>query len=395
MIRTTSLGTGLASMLLVAPHAAGQEAPATGLQVAGVPAINFDSDEGFGYGAIVELYQYGEGGRVPYVWTLQPTIFLTTEGRRDVTIFFDAPHLLPRGSRLDAFLAREEHIATPYYGLGNGSVRDESLQTEANPYFYRFGRTRWQASVNVQHPIGPAGLRILMGAGAAHATVKPVPEEEGTTYLAEEMAGSPAPEGWTNDVRVGLVWDTRDRESGTRSGAFSELLVQRAAGVLGSDYAYARVTLTDRRYVPLHARVVLAQRLLLQHVTEGAPLHDLHRLQTSFKQQEGLGGARSVRGLPKNRYVGRGTFLWNLELRWRAAEFEIWGRQLHAVLTGFMDSGRVWGNGVEVAELFEDLHHGYGGGIRVGMGENFVIAADLGTSTEGDLPIYIGLGYLF
>jgi len=34
------------------------------------------------------------------------------------------------------------------------------------------------------------------------------------------------------------------------------------------------------------------------------------------------------------------------------------------------------------------------GGVRLGMGENFVVAVDGGTSRETGLPIYIGLGYL-
>ncbi|NIP56686.1 MAG: hypothetical protein GWM92_01105, partial [Gemmatimonadetes bacterium] len=46
-------------------------------------------------------------------------------------------------------------------------------------------------------------------------------------------------------------------------------------------------------------------------------------------------------------------------------------------------------------ELLSDLHHGYGGGVRVGMGENFVVALDAGHSAQATLPLYIGLGYLY
>ena len=69
----------------------------TGWEPNGLPAINYDSDEGFGYGVLLELYNYGSGGYAPYRFTLQPTVFLTTGGRRDFTLFFDAPHLLPAG----------------------------------------------------------------------------------------------------------------------------------------------------------------------------------------------------------------------------------------------------------------------------------------------------------
>lgn len=70
----------------------GQESSGpTGWEPTGLPALNYDSDEGFGYGVLFELYNYGDGGYSPYRFTLQPTVFLTTGGRRQFTIFFDAP----------------------------------------------------------------------------------------------------------------------------------------------------------------------------------------------------------------------------------------------------------------------------------------------------------------
>ena len=47
----------------------------TGFDMGALPAINFDADEGFGYGAFAELYQYGDGTFAPYLWTLQPSCF--------------------------------------------------------------------------------------------------------------------------------------------------------------------------------------------------------------------------------------------------------------------------------------------------------------------------------
>ncbi|NJD21032.1 MAG: hypothetical protein FIA95_17320 [Gemmatimonadetes bacterium] len=385
----------LAALCAVSAPALAAQQARTGLEVGGVPALNFDADEGFGYGVVLELYHYGTAGRAPYVWTLQPTVFLTTEGRRDFTLFFDSPHLLPGGWRVDAFVGSEEQIATPYYGLGNDAPYRSSLETDADPYYYRFGRVRRSVALNVQRPLGTGKLRILAGVGAGHVTVKPVPEGEGTTFLAQELAGAPDPEGWANFIRAGMVWDTRDRETGTRKGTWTELLVQRADTWLGGDYAFTRTTFADRRYVPLTSRLVFANRFLVQHVTDGAPLHELHRIQTSYKQQEGLGGAKSVRGVLKNRFVGQGMFVWNAELRFRFAEFRLIGQPFQAVLSGFVDSGRVWADGVRLDELFSGLHRGAGGGLRVGMGENFVVALDVGTSDETGMPIYIGLGYLY
>lgn len=130
----------------------------TGLEVGAVPAISFDADEGFGYGAIAELYDYGDGSLGPYRWTLQPTVFLTTGGRKDFTLFLDPPHLRERW-RVSAFVGSEEHFATPWYGVGKAAPYDEARATDADPYYYRFGRTRRSATVDVQRPRRPPSGR--------------------------------------------------------------------------------------------------------------------------------------------------------------------------------------------------------------------------------------------
>jgi hypothetical protein len=367
----------------------------TGLQIAGVPIVAFDSDEGFGYGAAGALYHYGDGSAPTYRWSVQPVVFLTSKGRRDYTVFFDAPSLL--GSwRLDVFGGSQRQIATPYYGLGNDAAFDPERVTEADPYYYRFGRTLRTALVNLQRSLGDSPLRLLIGAGVIHGTLDPVPKGEGTTLAAEEIAAGvrPGVEGWFNYLRAGLIWDTRNRETAPRRGTWSDILVQRFDRILGSEVGYTRWTLTDRRYWRL-GPLVLANRLLLQGITDEVPLVDLHRLQTSFRDQEGLGGARSVRGLLRNRYAGRGMLVWNTETRWQALGFQLWNRDFHVTLSAFVDQGRIWEGQPRPAELLSDLHRGFGGGVRLGMGPDFVLAADLGTAAETGLQIYVGAGWLF
>jgi outer membrane protein assembly factor BamA len=379
---------------LVTPCVA--QTQSTGLEVGVLPAINFDADEGFGYGVLAEMYQYGVGGSSPYVWSARPTAFFTTEGRRDLTLFFDAPHVLPSGWRLDVFLGTERQIATPYYGLGNASTYDPALDAEdgADPFYYRFGRNRRSATFNLQHDLGDTPLRWLVGAGLVSTDVDPVPEDDGTTLYATGVASEEVSE-WSNFLRGGIVWDSRDRETGPRRGVWTEFLVQSVDEHLGADASYTRWTFTDRRYYSLSDRLVFAHRYLIQGVTDGAPVNDLFQVQTSFRQQEGVGGAKTVRGLFKNRFVGRGLLVWNAEFRWRAADFRVMGRRFHVTLSAFLDQGRVWDGNVQFDELMSDLHHGYGGGVRLGMGDNFIVAVDLGRSSEAGMPMYIGLGYLY
>ena len=379
------------------PKAAGaSQAPRVpmGWDFAGVPALNYDADEGFGYGAIFELYNYGRGVQ-PYRYTIQPTLFLTTEGRRDVTVFFDAPALLPGGWRLSAFAGREQQLAQPYYGIGNGTAHDASVEDGPNPYFYRFGRTRFRATADVQHRIGGMPARVLIGGGVSRVSVDLTPFDSGTTLLATELAGTtPAPDR-TNYLRAGLVWDTRDREIGPHRGTWAEALVLRASKALGSTDEFTRWTATVRHYAPLSRRVTFAQRLLAQGVGGDAPFHELATIQSSYKQQDGLGGASSVRGLPKDRYIGKAMLLSNSELRWRAAEFGLRGRPSSLSLNAFVDAGRVWSDRFDIGSALTDLHAGYGGGVRLGFGPSFIVAVDVGHSSESTAPVYIGLGWMF
>lgn len=391
---------GVAHLLVGSPHgperAVEAQEPGTGLEVRVLPALNFDSDEGFGYGVLGEAYHYGRGGLDPYAWTLQPTVLFTTKGRRDLVLFFDSPHILPGGWRLTAFAGSEKQIATPYYGLGNETPYDPALDAEEgpNPRYYRFGRTRNSLTFALQRPLGDVPLRLLVGGGVERTVIESVPEDLGTTLYASDY-GDDEETYWSSSVRGGLVWDTRDRETGPRSGSWTDFLVQWVDESLGADYGLTRWTFTDRRYFQLTEGLVFAHRYLVQNVSGGGPVHELFRVETSFKQQEGLGGAKTLRGIPKNRFVGRGLLVWNSELRWRVADFTVAGREMHAVLSAFLDQGRVWQDEVEPGELFSDLHRGYGGGLRVGMGENFVVAVDVGASREPGMPIYLGLGYLY
>src|SRR5690349_5766108 len=258
-----------------------------GWELSGVPALNFDADEGFGIGAALELYNYARGSQ-PYRFTIQPTVLLTTEGRRDVTLFFDAPALSEGKWRITAFAGREQQLAQPYYGIGNTTPYDPINEQAPNPYFYRFGRERLRISADVQHRIASSPVRLLVGAGASRSTFDPTPHDSGTTLLAQQLGGAtPAPERG-NYVRLGLLWDSRDQEIGAHSGTWAEALVQRVSPGVGATSDFTRWTATVREYLPVAPRLTFAQRIIVQGIDGNAPFDELATIQSSFKQQEGL-----------------------------------------------------------------------------------------------------------
>lgn len=379
--------------LCIGPVASAQTTP-RGWEMSGLPALNFNADEGFGYGIIAQAFNYGDGTVKPYAYTIQPLLFLTTKGRRDLSIFIDAPHLLPKNWRMGLYAGREQQFATPYYGVGNATAHVDALELEPNPYYYRYGRVGLRLNADFQRAVaGP--LRLLVGTGMRTSEIDQSPFDSGGTLLRSQTGGAAIPNGRAVTARVGLIYDTRDRETGPTRGQWIEGLVQRGGKIAGGTHAFTRITGTARTYVPVNDRLIWAQRVLAQNLAGDVPFYELYTLQGSFKDDEGLGGAGTVRGLPKNRYTGKGVLVANEELRWRAADFRARGRESAVILSAFVDAGRVWANGIASDGLFSDYHMGFGGGARLRYGQNFVIALDVAHSKESMAPIYIGLGYSF
>lgn len=368
-----------------------QEKP-TRVEVSGLPALNFDADEGFGYGAIVQLYGYDANPSV-YRWTLQPTVFLTTRGRRDYTAFFDMPSRPGHPWRVTAYAGREQQLSTPYYDIGNNTSHDAAFEQPPNVYYYRFGRDRLRATADLQHALGHPALRFLIGGGVSTEKIDLSPFDSGTTLIQHEAR--PNMDGRSNYLRLGLTYDTRDREVGAHSGTWADVLTQRVDKRLGATDDYTRTTATVRHYQPLGDRLTFANRLLMQNIYGSAPFYALSEIQTTQKSQDGLGGASTIRGLSKDRFIGKGTFLSNNELRWRALDFTRGGRQSSIILSSFVDAGRVWADGVDPGSTLHDLHYGYGGGVRLAYGPSFVVSTDYARSGQSTSGLYIGLGYLF
>jgi len=59
----------------------------TGFNLTGIPVLNFNSDEGFGYGARVSFYNHSQGGYNPYFYLIDTQIFFTTGGKKKFLAF--------------------------------------------------------------------------------------------------------------------------------------------------------------------------------------------------------------------------------------------------------------------------------------------------------------------
>lgn len=420
--------------------AVGQNDNPTGWSFGGVPAVAYNSDTGFLYGAILNIYNYGDGSQYPdYIHSTYLEWSRTTKGSGINRVQFDSKYLLPWDLRITADLAYLTEAALPFYGFNGfeSDYRAEYEDDEDDAYksrvYYRHERDIFRFTADFQKQIlKEHNLRALLGFGYFNTDIATVDIEslnDGKddedklpevdllydTYVKqgaiseEEAAG-----GLTNLVKLGLVYDTRDNEPNPMKGMWSEALVTHVPDALGNDFSYTLFTATHRQYFTIIERdLSAAVRLGYQGVIDGRiPFFMLPFYSGSFKTDEGFGGAKTLRGILKNRIVGNAVGFANLEARWKFLHTKLFGQNLYLALNAFVDAGQVLTrydspgyedyydrviNGFDDAEE-DKLHLSYGGGLRIALNQNFIIAIDYGIAgdeQDGNSGMYIGLGYLY
>ena len=190
----------LLATFFVASAVRAQDVPPASTQWSGLPALNYDSDNGFGYGVTGGVYRFG-GTRSLYDWSVEPTLFATTNGRREIVTTVDVPFLMRGAARLTVFAGFERDCCHPYYGFGNASVHDSGL----DPSFYTYRRRRWSLTTTIQWRVGNS-FRILTGAAVIHN--RSGVRDSLSAFAMDSVVGVIAPEEYSAasvGPRLGLV----------------------------------------------------------------------------------------------------------------------------------------------------------------------------------------------
>lgn len=365
----------------------------TGTHVSALPAVNYNSDEGFGYGAVAGIYGHGDGTRDPYRWAVEPLVFFTTGGHKVIGAFVDIPFLLPR-LRLSMLGGVDRDCCSPYFGLGNDTPYLPALASpDSGPNAYTYRRDRVTGTATLQYR--PANRVRLLGGVAVHRNVA-YSRGPDTRFAIDSTAGVfPATDVATTTVgvKVGVMFDSRDHERDPSHGVWADALVWQGVPALGSATAFTRVTVTVRGYAPVTGGLRVAGRVLAESVYGTMPVTMLGDIGASLRDIQGFGGESTVRGVLRNRRLDARRAIANGELRWRGSWFHFLHQQFQPGIVLFVDAGRVWSRG-EPLHL-SNLAWGTGGGGRLTWGEAFIIAADVGYGQEAGVQIYLGLGHLF
>lgn len=358
----------------------------SGYDVIAVPLVNFNSDQGFGYGAAGGTYIYGPGYR-PYRHALGAQVFFSSAGVQNHFVRYDGPHLLGP-ARVEARLEFRRELLAPFYGPGNLSAPEMKDPTDRLYTYERVSPGGW---VRLRgRPLGDAHpLEAYVTYGFRRTEVI---TSEGSLLGALRPRGTKG--GSTGQLAAGVLWDVRDDEADPTRGGLWELGVRVADPMTGSRYRFAGVTAGWRGFwsvVP--GRVVVAQRLTFDHLMGDVPFFEWPNL-GGMNPSEGIGGMSTVRGVPRNRYAGATKAVSNSEVRVNAFQFNLLRAPVRVGALALLDLGRAWHPGVDDGAWYR-WHPGVGAGLRLTR-RAAVVRFDYALAPEtGRQGVYVTFGHMF
>ena len=414
----------------------------TGWNFGALPTITFDSDLGFQYGGLINLFHYGDGSRYPkYDHSLYLEVSRFTKGSGINRLYYDSDKLI-KGLQTSVDISFLSDKAYDFYGFNgydavvNAGWFDDENADYRTRMFYKYDRKMFRFKVDLQGKLAGEHVRWVGGINLLNFDLGLVdidklnknkddedalPSHEEQQGLFEKyrdewgiISAEDADGGFVPTVKAGVVYDTRDNHPNPMKGMWTEAVLMGSPEFLGGEHSFSKLSIIHRQYFTIIPKdLSFAYRLAYQTTLGGdVPFYYQTQMITSVMtgaSSEGLGGGSSLRGIRRNRVVGDGYFLGNVEARWKFVRFRFINNNFYLGLNAFADFGRVTDKiDVDTSEVenkanyfdldSEAMHYSFGLGLRIAMNQNFIIKCDYGMAPDdrdGNSGIYIGLNYLF
>ena len=400
-----------------------------------LPVVAFDADKGFQLGALLNVFDFGDGSTYPnprQKLYLEASFF--TKGSQLFVINYDNKFLIP-GVRWSSTVTLTNDKAMDFYGfngymsyydharvaLGKDKASDSYIYTPK----YRVNRLALLFKTDFTGNIWKN--KLFWEAGYHFSYIKQgykknnhalnldkinKNKDENKRYLPEDptifdmyrqwgiISQDEAWGGINSTLRFGLLFDTRDKEAAPSKGIWAEAHVTVAPKWLGTTNPHYRYSATFRHYVPIVKNDVLTFAYRLNYegtFGNSAPYYVLPYITVmgSNYDRDGMGGYRTVRGLMRNRVQGLDMATYNVELRWRFVNFTLWKQNIAFGLSAFSDGTMVTRNydmSFKGEEQYRDAYNAYmagrpssdrphitvGAGLRFIMNQNFIVAFEYG-----------------
>ncbi|HKJ43316.1 MAG TPA: hypothetical protein VKA27_14560, partial [Sunxiuqinia sp.] len=207
-----------------------------GWNLGALPTITYDTDLGFQYGALVNLFDYGDGSRYPdYDQSLYFEASHYTKGSGILRFYYDSDQLI-KGMQTSMDLSYLTDQAYDFYGFnGYDAVFNKSWIDDQSPdyitrVFYKYNRKLFRWKLDLQGKITSNKFRWIAGINFLNFSIGPVDLEKlnkgksGSDVLPDVpglyqyyqdwgiISSQEASGGFVPAFKAGLVFDTRDNK---------------------------------------------------------------------------------------------------------------------------------------------------------------------------------------
>ena len=422
----------------------------TGLNFGPLPVVAFDADRGFQYGALLNIYNFGDGSTYPNPkswWYIEASAY--TGGTWNLFLNYDNMEIW-NNTRLSICTNYSNESALDFYGFnGYQSIYTYGLDnyltqypsdfqfsdkdTEANFVekgkipngFYRYSRQSFRAKADLT---GKIAKNFFWEAGYTfywinHKEFNPTgyTVADGSLYQLYKDWGILNDTGenqFVSAIKAGLMYDSRNVQNNPTKGIWAEAHAIVAPKWLGSSMDSYKISATFRHYVPIvKDRLTFAYRLAYQgFLGNNTPwyLMPFYSNMGYTRDYDAIGGYRTTRGLMLDRVQGLHTGFYNIELRYKFIDFQLWNQNIAFALSAFTDGAHVfkgydltnrtkvkedlYKKYIDINRKKDGLHASAGAGLRFIMNQNFIVAfeyAQCFNRQDGKGAFYINTGFLF
>lgn len=403
-----------------------------GWSVGAFPTLSLSNTLGFQYGLFGSVFFYGDGSTYPdplHKFTFEGSHF--TGGRSRFYVTYDSKYLIPNWRMTLSALYIIDPLAF-FYGFNGAAQPYDDFLDDHNYYF--LDRRFLQVFANFQRELNDH-LKLAGGLTFSHynigdydtvkyGTPAPLPPTSLSLYQdyinlglisADEATG-----GNVLEARAGIVYDTRDIEAAPNRGLLAEVFLNGGLSQGGYNYLKLCAYFSNFIRIPLGfipaGDPVFAYRLAYTGKVAGnvpfymqqiIPMLVPHTMLT-----EGLGSAKTMRGLFENRIVADGVAWTNIELRVKLVKFTLWKQYFYIAVNPFFDCGLVtqpyrldrqataFGEEESVLKRkAQDLATAAGFGFKLAWNENFIVTLEFARSFDpslgNDFWFDAGVNYVF
>lgn len=420
-----------------------------------LPSVSYDADYGFQYGALTNIYYFGDGSTYPeYLHSLYLEASYTTKRYGVFRFFYDSKFLIPN-HRLTVDMSYLPDALSDFYGFNgyqavyNPDWTNDESDMYVSRAFYKMKRDLFRFATDIQGALSNnwywnAGAGVL-GYKIGNVDVDMLNKGKDAEDQLPDTAGlyekyvlwdiiphNEANGGWHPYLRGGITYDTRNQQQNPSRGIYTDaFLTYTAAFGDMKDYNNLKFNFNFRQYIPITENISLAYRVGTQLTLAGkSPFYLNTYMNTLFIQRviyEGLGGGNSLRGIVRNRILSDGFAFANVELRLKLWNFKVGKENFYIGINPLFDAGMVLqpydinkeqvennirendpsfdmntlGNYFNFDEsLIYKPHFSAGIGLKVAMNENFIVSVDWATplnkADNGKMSnLYIKIGYMF